>query len=254
MTKKRVLRLLLVVIVIGLLGVGGWIYFELTGTPWERATARKSLEAYLQKRFTQKMDIKEDGLAIEFPSNGFYYTIHPEGSDYWIRVQQQGRGSPNFIDDYYTEVWETEAKAKIQAFLQTIYAVETNTSVDIERANFSQFPQWGISEAPSLIDLRAAVSDYRLAIWVTPDFDQDHPDREYEDMYRVIQSLKESALVPGSLFYYFGYPDPSSNKDYQSYIRYYFSQDDFQAITSVQSMITILEKYDDGSPTHKVFH
>jgi hypothetical protein len=73
-------------------------------------------------------------------------------------------------------------------------------------------------------------------------------------MYRVIQFLGESDLMPGEIDYVFGSPDLSADEDDQSYIRYYFSQDDFQAITSVQSMIAILEKNDDGDPESKVFH
>ena len=69
--KITVRHLLLAGAAIGihfLLGVGGLLFFELTGTPWERATARKYLETYLQKRFTQKMVIKE----------------YPFDFDYWI--------------------------------------------------------------------------------------------------------------------------------------------------------------------------
>lgn len=249
----RLLPMLIAIVLLFLLGIGMKTYFDLTGTPWERANARKQLEAYLQKRFTQKMIIEENGLDFKNPAAGFYYSVQIEGSNFWIRVRQVERYSPNFTDDFYTTVWEMEARKKIQAFLQTVYMAETKTSVDIYQDNFSQLPLWEISYPPSSMDLQANVSEYGLSIWVTPDFDKDHPNIEYETMFYVIQFLKESDLVPGHLYYYFGFPDPTSDKDDEKYIRYTFSQNDFNAITSVQTMIAVLERDEDGSPTREVF-
>ena len=254
--KKVVLRLLLVVsavVLLCLLGIGGKIYSEFIGTPWERAATKKQLEAYVQKRFAQKMDTTDEGgISMTGTVNGYIYCVRPEGKKNCITVHQEGRGSPDFWDDYYAAAWKAETEAKIQAFLQTIYTVETHPRVEIEYSDFSQFPQWGISQAPSLMDMRENVSAYDLTIFISPTFDRDHPDREYETMNRLIQFLKESDLVPRYLDYIFGFT--SSGPEKGKYIRYDFSKDDLTAITSVQTMIAILEKHENGNPNYEVFH
>ena len=256
MNKKKVLRLLLVVSAVGLLcllGIGGKIYVEYIGTPWERAATKKQLEAYVQKRFAQKMDTTDEGgISMTGTANGYIYCVLPEGGDFCIKVSQKGRGSPDFRDDYYAAVWKAEARAKIQAFLQTIYTVEIQPVVIIGNSDFSQLPQWGISQAPSLMDMRENVSNYYLTIWVSPAFDKDQPDREYEAMNRLIQFLKESDLVQCRLEYVFGFTTSGPEKG--KYISYSFSKDELETISSVQTMIAVLEKHENGDPTCEVFH
>jgi hypothetical protein len=245
MNKKIIRTVLLIMLGLGslyLLGSGIRIYFLLTGTPWERAAARKQVEVYLQKRFTTKMVIEDGKTGLrESPDGGFYYWVHPQGrSDLSFIVLQAKRNSPDFTDEYYSRLWETEADAKIQAFLQTIYPMKINNRANVHRANFSSFPQWRIelTSPPSFVDISNKVSEYDLYIRLSTAFDKAHPDLEYARLYRVVQFLKESNLVPGDLFYGF-----SSKDDKQDPVYFDLYPNDFRAITSVQTMMAILKRY-----------
>lgn len=243
MNRRKMLTKVLIITsicLLSLLGVGVKVYFEVNRTPRERAEAREHVETYLQKRFAERMVIEDEETRYNFkiPGSGFVFVVHPEGNpDFAIRVYQMKRGSPDFMDDYYDKVWKTTVEAKVQTFLQATYIVETQNEANFgeEAPNFSQFPQWGITSAPSLQDFKDKVLGYGLSIKVSAPINEDYLDKEYGKMYHVIQFLKESGLAPADLLYEYGSPDD------QGYFFYHFHQDDFENITSVQTMITILE-------------
>ncbi|MFD7523646.1 YfjL-like protein [Paenibacillus chitinolyticus] len=125
------------VIIIGLIGFG---YFEVTGTPWGKTAFANQVEDYIQRKYPS-VNITKQTVSYSFKGMAYHSTvILNEGITIELREYDE-----RIIDNYYVAKWEAKVTKEIDLFIKGNVNSNASAKLLINAANSEMEPYNNLS-------------------------------------------------------------------------------------------------------------
>ncbi|MEK4509737.1 hypothetical protein [Paenibacillus sp. FSL K6-2524] len=205
--------------------IAALVYYICEGSPWKRYEFKKTVLAYCEERFSQKIEV--DKVKYSFKDNSYWVIAHPinnkEVKFKIFRFVDKLQNIDELTDYYLQASWEYDVNKELDPFVKSIYSKgdKGRISVDPTPEILEKYEKIPIPEPPSYQEIKQELKENtKIHIVINRLFELDNTDEEYSRMYKIIQFIKEREYIYDNVSISFY---SKSNDDYKKWISFTFN-------------------------------